>query len=1016
MPSELEVYAFPRLKSAKREVNSNHLDYKSGATFSGKLSGVQRSGSGVFSWPNGDKYVGGYDDNVRHGKGEQFWADGSHFIGSFVKDVRHGYGEITWKNGESFKGNYFKDHRHGEGIYSWPDGSTFQGTFFKNRKEGYGIFKFPNGKRFEGLYKEDERVGPGVLTYPDGSQDVGLWHKERLINLCVAVEGAFSLSDHEHFEYDSEEHIITIKASDFGSNGSKPDVRDSFSPEVGSGDASSKLREIMTGLEIHNYKTDFDKFQSGVPESIDLNSLTYDQEEYNKEFFGDYSVGEGGNDELDIRVSNNTPCFIAMQKHILKHRNRENTMPFTVSDLVKGDRGCHGNQGPIEQASEALIVAAGKGDFDAVNSLIMAGAVDVNVADKNGHTALLGAAVSMHQKVLNLLLDNGADVNKLNNEGLSALAACHVLFYPMESFKYNIAERYLPKPPGEQSLEMQEDDEASHADSFRSFTRGSKPPSSHGSRELKSAQQMKDANKGDLEDDVEDENHEEEEDEIDDRDDFFDLESHAMTEDHLPKDEEDIPEWDPDASQSESKFSLGTSVMNYRIEVTEDMIERSATVMSQNKGIVSGRSSKCSDPSLDEARRRAIAKAEHSQMEATIRLLLKRGADPNASGVPMPVTFFAVKAIDVAAVKALLEKGANTKSRLSSKKDGLCPLHIASALRGPQGVEITRLILSAGADPNIRTLDEDQDEEEVDFTSGATSPVKVRSGLDDTVYSYLYKLQEMGEHKGGRTPLHIACSRDDDYELSRQVVRLLLEKGANPDVLCMGQSPLSLAIASGNDLAVDELLHFDANPSLPLGHQIGSALCIASNTRYEFRRDPAQRIALIDKLVDAGANILAPVPVGSKRQMGTAVDYAYWMFNQDRRIAHMPYHALTYSERDTYNARRKLLAHLGNILRSAAVQRERERLHQEVTVGIRSESPSQDFLYTGAGARLESPTKSIMATKTVRKGTPSASTSNSLQETAGAKQVAFHSVIKDSTGQFQPLVDKENGETVLRLV
>lgn len=79
-------------------------------------------------------------------------------------------------------------------------------------------------------------------------------------------------------------------------------------------------------------------------------------------------------------------------------------------------------------------------------------------------------------------------------------------------------------------------------------------------------------------------------------------------------------------------------------------------------------------------------------------------------------------------------------------------------------------------------------------------------------------------------------------------------------------------------------------------------------------------------------------------------------------------------------------------------------------------SPSQDFLYTGAGARLESPTKSIMATAKAgaRKESAPGSSSESLQETAGGKQVVFHSVIKDNTGQFQPLVDKENGEPILR--
>ncbi|XP_071838604.1 ankyrin repeat and MYND domain-containing protein 1-like isoform X2 [Apostichopus japonicus] len=1081
MPSELEIYAFPRLKSAKREVNANQRDYKSGASFSGNLKGVQRSGTGAFSWPNGDKYTGEYVDNVRHGKGEQLWADGSKFTGTFLKDVRHGYGEIKWQNGESFQGNYFKDHRHGEGVYTWPDGSSFRGTFYKNRKEGYGVFKFPSGKRFEGLYKDDERRGPGLLTYPDGLQDFGLWHKERLINFCSTIEETFSLSDHEHCGFNQEELITGTEAERMEMSERKSDLRDCLSPEVGSGDASSiNLRDIMNSLEKPNYKTDFEQFQPGCPESIDLNSLTYDREEYDREFFGEDAEPVAADDEKDTSLMNRTPSYIAMMEHISKHRNRENTMPFAVSDILKGNRSCHGDRGPIERASVALITAAGEGDYDSVNSLVVDGAVDVNVADKNGSTALLCAAVNMHQKIINVLLDNGADVNKLNDEGLSALAACHVLFYPTDSFKYNIAERYLPRPPGEDRGLMPEDGSQGEG-SERRFTRGSRPPSSHRSRDLLSASSHESsliynnasvydyadrrADRDRMEDEGDDDNNEgeEEEEEIDDKDDFFDLVSSAVTEEHVMVEDdrdEDIPEWDPDAAESETRVSLGnglhrqrgptssshrtsdsptevetkaetgterdtyslldfesnTSMAGYRIQVTEDMIERSATVMSQNKGITSGRSSKCSDPSLDEARRRAIAKAEHSEMEATIRLLLKRGADPNSSSVPMPVAFFAVKATDVEAVQVLLEKGAVTTSRLSRKMDGLSTLHIASALRGPEGVEITRLILEAGADPNIRAFDDQDEEEEFYFTSGGSSPVKIRSGLDDSVFQHYYTLQEVGDHKGGRTSLHIACSRDDDYELSRQIVRLLLERGANPNVLCMGQSPLSLAIASGNDLAVDELLRFGANPSLPLGHHTGSALCIASNTRYEFRREPSQRIALIDKLVDAGANILAPVPVGSKKQMGTAVDYAYWMFNQDKRIAHMPYHALTYNERDTYNARRKLLAHLGNILRSAAVQRERERLHHEATEGTRSVSPSQDFLYTGAGARLESPTKSIMATAKAgaRKESAPGSSSESLQETAGGKQVVFHSVIKDNTGQFQPLVDKENGEPILR--
>ncbi len=44
------------------------------------------------------------------------------------------------------------------------------------------------------------------------------------------------------------------------------------------------------------------------------------------------------------------------------------------------------------------------------------------------------------------------------------------------------------------------------------------------------------------------------------------------------------------------------------------------------------------------------------------------------------------------------------------------------------------------------------------------------------------------------------------------------------------------------------------------------------------------------------------------------------MHNTDTRIAHTPYHSLTHAERDTYNGRKDLLAHLGKRFREQMQQ------------------------------------------------------------------------------------------------
>lgn len=999
-----------RLASAlKKETSDVQKDYKSGAVYRGQVANNKRCGHGLFAWPDGTRYEGEFVDNSRHGLGVQSWPDGSYYDGSFLNDAKHGSGFHLWSNGETYEGKFFKDRCHGPGVYSWPNRAQYNGTFYIDKKEGYGTFTFTSGARFEGLYKCDTRTGPGVLTYPDERQDVGLWLRERIIKLCFPVENAFALKNCKDYEdyvdenrkcvpvegiYSRHDLIrailgVTPELFDYDTNLSASDFakellldtlpvgclaadlvaydEEFFESSLSVKNEKQELNENscklqtecdLVGLESLNSKTDEvgDKIRIESSSALSLdttitlptNDLVHsagslsDARYLSKDSSAAQSQQEIRDDNEDVLAWNNTPSCMRIQAHVLRHQNQQKTVDFDIDAVLSGSRGRHEKRGPIEIVSEQFLLLAADNNLGALKSILHNGDVDVDVADVNGHTALIGATINMHDDVINCLLDNGADVNKLNDEGMSPLAVSFLFLYPPSFFK-------------------SVNDEMKSSDDGKVLKRNIV---SGKSRKKKAKVEKTDAKRiQELKEEVGKARSQ-----ISDMQSMISMNEESVKSSPVPEDRKlgtlyvrRVDKTDPEtiltlnpiadlvfneaneivdikSNQSESGISDFDShriVRNLPINVPNEQIVKYAEILSSNEMVI-GRMRSADILSEGTVRCLAVEKSKRQRLRETMKLLLKRGADPNASSVPMPVLFFAVRSGDVEAVQFLLAKGAVAGAKLSPKFDGLSPLHYACLLPGEDGVRIVKDLLNALADPDARAQPDESYLNhylEEEWTKDNISP-------------------RSANRLGGRTPLHIACSRSDNFELASNMVRLLMDHRADTGLLCNGHSALSLAITSGNDLAVDELLRLNINASLPLTHGIGSALCASTLTANESKRKPDDRITLINKLVNAGANMFTPVAVGPKRQIGTVVDYAFYMYSLDRKIANVPYHALAPADRETFNARKRLLEHLGHLQRQKAVERETKRFQTEDELGVQKQNPSANFVYTGCGSRL----------------------------------------------------------------
>ncbi|XP_015443314.1 ankyrin repeat and MYND domain-containing protein 1 [Pteropus alecto] len=342
---------------------------------------------------------------------------------------------------------------------------------------------------------------------------------------------------------------------------------------------------------------------------------------------------------------------------------------------------------------------------------------------------------------------------------------------------------------------------------------------------------------------------------------------------------------------NETNFESDVSMLSFSIALSRDLLEKSAKTHSMLKGPAFG------DTSSDKGtmRQMALSMIEQKRLMSWDPLAVLMGTS----------------------LSCMSQRGCGNPSQRGS----LTPLHIAAALPGEAGVKITELLLHAVTDVDARAADQD-DVHRLGKLDLLPSSLKLNNEAGPPrIY---YSDHTSVPNEGGRTALHVACEREDNYKCARDIVRLLLSHRADTSLLWSGHSPLSLSIISGNDLIVKELLSHGANPNLLLTKGLGSALCVACDLAYEHHRSIDSKLALIDRLISYGADILKPVTLmqGDKMAVGTAVDYGYFRFFQDRKIAHCPFHTLTPAERETFLARKRLLDYMGFQLRRAVLARE----------------------------------------------------------------------------------------------
>jgi hypothetical protein len=155
--------------------------YRDGTRCEGTFQQDELTGRGACQFSNGDRYEGQFQRNLRQGPGIALYANGTRCEGQFVADVLTGFGSCMYPSGNRYEGEFVTGVRQGWGSFTYSaNGSKCSGPFMNDQLNGNGLCLMLNGDRYEGSFANGQWQGFGTYIFADGQRQTTQWAMGRV--------------------------------------------------------------------------------------------------------------------------------------------------------------------------------------------------------------------------------------------------------------------------------------------------------------------------------------------------------------------------------------------------------------------------------------------------------------------------------------------------------------------------------------------------------------------------------------------------------------------------------------------------------------------------------------------------------------------------------------------------------------------------------------------------------------------------------------------------------------------